>query len=158
MASHAAPYEHTQVGQIHFILYLISGVLVVGSIGAMAQPPAGILMLVLAGAFIFLASCFRTLTVRDEDSHMRVAFGPISLFSRQIFYQEITEVRKARSALIDGFGIHWIPGRGWTWNLWTFECVELHLGNRVLRIGTDDSDNLVAFLHRKIKGGLRRSG
>lgn len=143
-------YDHTQVGKIHIILYLVSGVLIVGSIGAMAQPPAGTLMLILAGVFVFLASCFRTLTVRDEGCNLLIAFGPIPLFRRHIEYEEITEILLARSAWIDGFGIHWIPGRGWTWNLWTFECVELHLGERIVRIGTDDSENLAAFLRERI--------
>ena len=62
---------------------------------------------------------------------------------------DIDQVTASRSALIDGWGMHWIPGRGWTFNLWGFDCVELIVSGKPLRIGTDDMENLVAFLESK---------
>ena len=57
-------------------------------------------------------------------------------------HQDIEDPEVGRSRLIDGWGIHWVPGRGWTYNLWGFRCVQIkHLG-RTVRIGTDDPGGL----------------
>ena len=37
-----------------------------------------------------------------------------------------------------------------TYNLWGFDCVKLEVRNRVIRIGSDDVENLVEFLRGKI--------
>lgn len=50
---------------------------------------------------------------------------------------------------MDGWGIHYILGRGWTYNLWGFGCVKLTLGRKVVRVGSDDVENLVEFLKAK---------
>jgi len=36
------------------------------------------------------------------------------------------------------------------WNLWGRDCVVLHLKKGVLRVGTDDAENLARFLEGKI--------
>lgn len=56
------------------------------------------------------------------------------------------QIRRARSKLIDGWGVHWLPGRGWTFNLWGRDCVEGNTARRRLRIGTDDPEGLANFL------------
>ena len=61
----------------------------------------------------------------------------------------ITRVESGRSSWIDGWGIHWLPGRGWAYNLWGFGCAIVYLGNTVIRIGTDDVEGLVDFLNQK---------
>ena len=61
----------------------------------------------------------------------------------------VTSIEPGRTSIIDGWGIHYIPGRGTTYNLWGFGCVKLSLGRKAFRIGSDDVDNLVAFLRRK---------
>jgi len=109
---------------------------IVGAVGA--------LMLVLAFSF-------RELTVSDEGQHLRIQYGPLPLFGRSILYSSITEVEPGRSRLVDGWGIHWIPGRGWTFNLWGFDCVVLHLGPRIVKIGTDDVEGLLEFLRRRVE-------
>lgn len=41
---------------------------------------------------------------------------------------------------------------GWVWNLWGRDCVVVHLKNGgVLRIGTDDAENLARFLEGKVR-------
>jgi hypothetical protein len=55
-------------------------------------------------------------------------------------------VERSRSAVIDGWGVLWVPFRGWTWNLWGRDCVGVDLGERSLRIGTDDPEGLEAFV------------
>lgn len=39
---------------------------------------------------------------------------------------------------------------GWFWNIWGRDCVVLHLDQGTLRIGTDDPENLEAFLRQRI--------
>ena len=48
-----------------------------------------------------------------------------------------------------GWGIHYFPGRGWTYNIWGFACVKLTLGRKIIRVGTDDADGLARFLGEK---------
>jgi hypothetical protein len=39
-----------------------------------------------------------------------------------------------------------IFGRGWTYNLWGFDCVEFQYKGRPCRIGTDDVQGLTDWL------------
>jgi hypothetical protein len=52
---------------------------------------------------------------------------------------------------VDGWGVHWIPGRGTTYNLWGFDCAVLLVNGRIVRIGSDDAEGLVEFLKAKIR-------
>lgn len=100
-----------------------------------------------------LAFCFVTLTVRDDGDALLVRFGPLPLFRHRVPYARMEGVQVARSKLVDGWGVHWVPGRGWTWNLWGFDCVEIDASGRTLRIGTDDPRGLAAFLDKRIATG-----
>jgi len=98
-----------------------------------------------AASLILLSRCFAWLETRDDGDALRVRFGPLSLFSLRVPYADIRTAARCRSALIDGWGIHYIPGRGWTWNLWGRECVELELASgKRIRVGSDDPDGLLA--------------
>jgi hypothetical protein len=55
-----------------------------------------------------------------------------------------------RSRLIDGWGIHWLPRRGWTYNLWGRGCVAIRTDRGPVRIGTDDPTGLERFLRAKL--------
>jgi hypothetical protein len=146
-------YAHTQRGGLHWLLWLTAGICLVGAWGAHSEGGAlyAVLLLVGVGALTaVLALCFVTLTVRDGGDALEVRFGPIPLFKKRVPYAGIESVQAARSALIDGWGVHWIPGRGWTWNLWGFECVELSVDGDTLRIGTDDAPGLERFLLGRI--------
>jgi hypothetical protein len=52
--------------------------------------------------------------------------------------------------LVYGIGvIHYSIRGGLVWNLWGRDCVVVHFKNGgVLRIGTDDAENLADFLKR----------
>jgi hypothetical protein len=99
---------------------------------------------------LFLAMCFATLTVRDDGNSLLVRYGPIPLFHKRIEYDSINAAEPTRSALIDGWGIHYIPGRGWTFNLWGWSCVKLNVNGRTMRIGSDDAENLARFIQTKM--------
>lgn len=146
-------YTHTQRGGLHWVLWLTAAACLVGAWSAHGDGEAyavGILLSVaaLVGA---LALCFYSLTVRDDGDALLVRFGPLPLFQRRVLYALIESVALGRSKFIDGFGVHWVPGRGWTWNLWGFDCVELVLDGKRLRIGTDDRSGLMAHLQARLQ-------
>ena len=55
-----------------------------------------------------------------------------------------------RSRVLDGWGIHWLPVRGWIYNVSGFDCVAITTRRGRLRVGTDDPGGLATFLQRKI--------
>lgn len=140
-------YRHTQEGWFHWLV----GVLGAGEVlaGALAPAPAPVRLLVIGIGLLLLAlaAAFARLTVEERGGSLVLSFGPLPLFHRSIPYREIRSFRAARSWLVDGWGIHWVPWRGWTWNLWGRDCVEIETvrGGRV-RVGTDDPEGLVAHL------------
>ena len=69
----------------------------------------------------------------------------------RVRYADITSVEPGNTAIIDGWGIHWVPWRGTTYNLWGFGCVKLTVGKRVVRVGSSDVENLAVFLKTKIQ-------
>ena len=146
-------YHHTQRGWIHFVLISIAALLVALQL---ALPPVlsmRVLIGIAAGVFVLLAASFRQLTVSDEGDRLAIRFGPLPLFQRTIRYDEITSAVPARTALIDGIGIHYLPGRGTTYNIAGRECVKLTRKGRTIRIGTDDAEGLSEFLRGRIASG-----
>lgn len=146
------PYQHTQVGRIHWLVAAIGVVEV--ALGLLAETPSyvAMLLLVIGTSFLVLAVSFRQLTVREAGDRLELRFGPLPLFRRTVAYAAITSFEVSRSRWIDGLGIHRIPGRGWTWNLWGFDCVELQTLRGPLRIGTDDPRGLAAHLEERVSG------
>lgn len=146
-------YDHVQYGRWHYILLLVAiGLLV----GAWAAGDRQVLLLntAIAGTFLLVSLMMASLRIYDAGQHLALIFGPLPIFRRRIPYAEIQSVAANRSRLIDGWGIHYIIGRGWTYNLWGFDCVELTLrGGKVIRLGTDDSAGLLAFLREKLDQG-----
>ena len=150
-------YQHTQTGGLHHLIYAVVGMFVIGAWFVRGAPGLTAIMAITGALILVLAVSLKTLTVQDEGEALAVRFGPAPLFSKTIAYGDITAVEPDRTKLIDGWGIHYVPWRGWTWNLWGFDCVKLTLGRKVLRIGTDDVENLVAFLQGKLYHGNDRS-
>jgi len=144
-------YEHTQRAPLHLLLHVLAAGMLVGAWASFTSAPFVTVILSIVGiVFVLLGLMFAHLSVCDEGESLAVRFGPLRLFGTRISYAEISSVQSARSAWIDGFGIHAIPGRGWTFNLWGFDCVELIVAGRVVRIGTDDVENLLQFLQSRI--------
>lgn len=148
------PYDHTQRGLLHWLLGGIAVLFWCLSVPAAAdEAVAGVILRVVGAVLALLAPCFARLRVHDDGEALRVAFGPWGLFATRVRYADIEDVAAGRSALIDGWGIHWIPRRGWTWNVHGFDAVELTLtGGRRMRIGTDDPEGLAAFLESRVPG------
>lgn len=144
-------YTHTQSAPL-WLLLLATGVAMLISAAFIEQQDAIATMMMagVGGLMLVLACSFRELTVSDQGEYLRIQFGPLPLFGRSIPYSSITAAEAGRSRLVDGWGIHWVPGRGWTFSLWGFDCIVLHLGSRIVRIGTDDVDGLLSFLQSRI--------
>ncbi len=146
-------YEHTQRSPLYLVVYLAAGAMAAGAWASRMDTPIAFTLLGVAAIMVLLGESFRHLRVRDEGEHLAVRFGPIPLFFKRIRYADITDVEPDRSKIIDGWGIHYTLGRGWTFNLWGFDCVKLTLGRKVIRVGTDDVENLTEFLRSRIGGG-----
>ncbi|TWU62602.1 hypothetical protein V7x_43370 [Crateriforma conspicua] len=142
-------YSHTQKAPLHLLLFSVACLLLVIASQNVEKLAAASITALVAGVFIVLALSFRSLTVSDNGEWLSVRFGPIPLFHKRILYSAITRVEAGRSSVFDGWGIHWLPMRDWTYNLWGFRCVVLHLGNRTIRVGTDDVEGLVRFLSQR---------
>jgi len=143
-------YEKTQHAPLHYILLAVAVTLLIGAWRARAEPGTVILLVGVAATLVLLAQMFGSLTVSDEGDCLALRYGPLPVFHKRIRYADITAVEPGRTSIIDGWGIHCLPGRGTTYNLWGFGCVKLSLGRKVVRVGSDDVDHLTEFLRRKI--------
>lgn len=143
-------YDHTQSAPIYLLLLVIGIGTLAGSV--FTDVIVAQVAMYSSGAFmLFLALCFRDLTVSDEGTELLIAFGPLSLFKRRLQYSEVEKVEQARSTIMDGWGIHMSPSGGWVWNLWGYDCVDVwYREGRKIRIGTDDAVVLATFLQTKV--------
>lgn len=142
-------YEHTQTSPLSWILLVVSGGLFVG---AWFVSQSGVqITLAATGVLVFLlAFCFQKLTVRDEGHELSITFGPLPLFRRRVVYAEVQRAERSRTTILDGWGIHFSPSGGITWNLWGFDCVDIYFQDgRKLRLGTDDPAGLESFLKQR---------
>ncbi len=144
-------YDHTQHGHWHWLLWAIGAGCFVASWSLRQEPLGHYICLGVSLMLIAMGLSFMQLTVRDEQDGLAVRFGPLPLFSKLIRYEQIQVVEPDRTTVLDGWGIHYLPGRGTTYNIWGFGCVRLELDHRTIRIGTDDVENLVEFLRQQTR-------
>ena len=143
-------YCHTQHGRWHYGLYVAVAATLYLAWVVRPQPALMWLVLGVAALLFLFTQGFHHLTVRDEGEWLAIRFGPLPLLGKRIPYARITSVQPGRTAFLDGWGIHWLPGRGWTYNIWGYDCVKLRLDRGVIRVGSDDVANLVRFLRERI--------
>ena len=144
-------YEHTQKAPWFWVLLALGALSLTLTWSVPRQTLPALILAGVGIAFLGMGLCFGSLTVRDEGQWLAVRFGPLPVFRTRIAYSTITGVEAARSGGLDGWGIHWILGRGIIYNLWGFECVRIQMGKRSVRVGTDDVEGLVSFLRTKIQ-------
>ncbi|MEL7498639.1 MAG: hypothetical protein AAFN77_13615 [Planctomycetota bacterium] len=143
-------YQHTQKSPLNLLLYLPAIFLFFVAWQIRENAPPSVTVAIIAIVLIVLALSFQSLTIRDDEDALDIRYGPLNFFGLRIPYDQITHAQPSNSSLIDGWGIHFIPLRGWTVNLWGFECVLISRKDKKdIRIGTDDSENLVAFLQSR---------
>lgn len=147
-------YSHTQAGYLHWICLACGAPL---AFLAVLIPGNTALLLTFAGSAalcVLLAACCYSLTVADAGDRLTVQFGPLPVFHTSVCYSEILEVRTGRSSWLDGLGVHYVPGRGWIYNIHGRDCVEIRcVSGRKLRIGTDEPAKLLEV----IRDGQSRS-
>jgi hypothetical protein len=150
-------YDHTQRGVWHFVFLGLTALLLLGACfahvfadRALHREPIVAIALASAAVLFLCALVFGSLTVRDDGEWLALRFGPVPLLRKRIRYADITAVEPSRSSVIDGWGIHYIIGRGWTYNLWGFGCVKLMVRGKTIRVGSDDVANLARFLQERI--------
>lgn len=142
-------YSHTQTAPLCLILY--GSALACFGLAWLVGDTPGIYVAAAVGLVIaLLGPAFHHLTIEDLGDRLAIRFGPIPLFRRTVRYAEIEKAEVGRTLVIDGWGIHCSIRGGWVWNLWGRGCVVVHLKKGVLRIGTDDGENLARFLEGKI--------
>ncbi len=148
-------YSHTQKASLCLILYG-SALFCFFFVWTVAGTPDIFIAIAVGLLIALLGPAFHHLTVEDQGERLAIRFGPIPLFRRTVQYADIVKVEIGRTLILDGWGIHWSIRGGWVWNLWGRDCVVVRLKKGVLRIGTDDAENLARFLEGKIakEGGL----
>jgi hypothetical protein len=154
--NNSSSYKHVQhtPGLLLQLMYVIGLFVVLGRVLIGEQPIPWFSPPILLFILIFAGS-FHHLTVEDKRERLSVSFGPIPLFRRTIRYDDIVGVEIGRTTILDGWGIHWSLRGGWVWNIWGRDCVVLQLRKGILRVGTDDAENLAAFVRGRI--GERRA-
>jgi hypothetical protein len=147
-------YRHTQIG---WTLIVIVGAAAVAEIViAAAVAPESTLALALAGAVAAVLAVvlvlFGTLTVMVDRTVLRLAFG-VDLLRREVLLAEVVAARKVRNPWLAGWGVRDIPG-GRLYTVGGFDAVELELDSgRVVRIGTDEPDALLAAVQLALPRG-----
>lgn len=142
-------YSHTQHGPLSILFYGCALVCMVLAWSAKETP--GLYIAGGAGVLLALsANAFRCLTVEDQGDVLAIRFGALPLFRRTVRYADIEGAEVGRTLVLDGWGIHYSIRGGWVWNLWGRDCVVVHLTKGTLRIGTDDAENLAAFLRNRM--------
>lgn len=143
-------YSHTQYGRFHYVLYAVIVLMLVAAGGDVGGQAPALALFTVGGLILVVAQSFQYLTITDEGDALALRYGPLPLFSKRITYSSIQSVEVDRTRWIDGWGIHWLPSRGSTYNIWGYDCVKLLVSGRIIRIGTDDPDNLAVFLRWKV--------
>lgn len=148
-------YAHTQRSPIALVILLGAGFLLAGAwLTRETSPVVATALAIIGATVVVLSFCFGSLTVMVTDDELRLRYGPLPLFRRTFPLASIETVQRGRSALIDGWGIHYVPGRGWTYNLWGTECVVLNVNGRLVRVGSDDADALAAHLQSRVNAAV----
>ena len=143
-------YHKTQKSFLAWILTAASFVFLVHAWIYSSQPATYLGGLTVTIILFAVALFFSTLTIQDQGMFLTLRFGPLPLIKIFIKYSDITDAVPGRSSILDGWGIHYIPWRGWTYNLWGFKCVRIQLGKETVRVGTKDPEALAQFINKKI--------
>jgi hypothetical protein len=143
-------YSHKQTAPLCLLIYTLAVVFIVLGFIVENAPPIQLLFPPIGLLMFVVAASFHHLTVEDQGKMLSVRFGPVPLFRKTVKYSDIENVEVGQTLLLDGLGIHMSIRGGWVWNIWGRDCVVVHMKHGTLRIGTDDAENLAAFLAQRI--------
>jgi len=145
-------YRHTQVGTVIIGAVVIVAVLALAIL--LTAPEATmsqtIAVLVMTG---FVLALFSSLTVQIEKHTLTCRFG-VGLIRKDIPLSDVDHASAVLNSWFVGWGIRWIPGRYWVWNVSGLQAVELTMKDgRRFRIGTDEPEALVQAIALSKKMG-----
>lgn len=143
-------YTHTQKSPLSWLLLIFAIAILLVSPFVNSDVKSLFLTYISASIFIVAGLCFHSLTIEDKGDHLLLRFGPLPLFKKSFHYAQFERIEPDRSIWIDGWGIHYIPGRGMIYNIWGFDCIKLIGKEKTVRIGSNDLRNLQIFLGTKI--------
>ncbi len=144
-------YRHTQKSPLLYLFLGIAALQAILGLVLQGPPVTMILLFGVAAIMCLIAAMFGQLTITGDETELRLQYGPLPLVSKRFRYEELRAAEASCTRFIDGWGIHYIPFRGWTYNIWGFQCVLLQReGKQPIRIGTDDVEGLLAFLQSKV--------
>jgi hypothetical protein len=100
---------------------------------------------------------FSSLTVVVQDGSVTCRFGP-GIIRKRIPLASISDARPVTNSWLAGWGIRWIPGHYWLWNVSGLQAVELEFrdGGR-FRIGTDEPEVLARAILASLPKGVERN-
>lgn len=151
-------YYHVQRGLWSLVCYALFVVSLIAS-NNLPVPGLQITFCVVGAFLLLLGASIGHLVVEDEGEQLFIHFGPFPLIRKRIRYADIREVERGRLPFHERAGIHWTPGKGWTWSLGGRDCVVVWLERGAFRVGTDDAERLAGFLQGRIAATeLARSG
>ena len=134
-------YNHKQFGTVMVIGFLVPTIFILFLPFVMGDFPPVLFIAIVVIAISF--PIFYSLTVKIGGGILTCYFG-VGLIRKQILLSDIKEFRAVRNPWFIGWGIRWMPGQYWLWNVSGLLAVELLFNNgKRFRIGTDDSENLV---------------
>ena len=143
-------YRRTQKGPWGLLLYAGAVILltVTWSVPNVSALPIALGVI----GFVVLGTSFHQLTVVDEGRQLVIHFGPLPLFRRRIWYQEIVDAEQGRTTLLDGWGIHWTPWSGWVWK----KACCLKSGRAVKFMANARPNYLVRQLRLRVLRGINK--
>ena len=143
-------YKHTQIGIVIIVPVSVAIIvfLVMIAAGRVIVPVWSVAAIVLLTPL--LLALFGTLTVSVDGERLLAKFG-IGLVRKSISLSRIASFQPVRMRWLYGFGIHWIPFRGWLYNVSGLKAVEIVLkSGRHTLIGTDEPDALCRALEKSV--------
>jgi hypothetical protein len=146
-------YRHTQIGTTMIAIlsagFLFILILFLNS-GVFHPAFLEVFVIIIAAMALFYA-----LTIEISNGTLVCTFG-IGLIQKRILISEIRQARAVNNPWYGGWGIHWIPGGCWLWNVGGMRGVELTFqDNRRLRLGTDEPEALVRAIETSKSSGIK---
>jgi hypothetical protein len=114
------------------------------------EPVLPLILGVVGLIMLVIGASFQHLTVSDTGDALAISFGPLPMFHKTIRYVDMESVEVGQTTFLDGWGIHASLRGGWVWNIAGWDCVVIHYHGEILRVGTDDAENLAQFLRTKL--------
>ena len=139
-------YRHTQFGL--FIVVVILLVMIIIIIFSFTNEVIQLALLSTLPILALFLALFYSLSVEIIDNYLVSRFG-IGLIRKRILLSEIKAVQSVKNPWYVGWGIRWMPGQYWLWNVSGTGAVELLLKNGTrFRIGTDEPEALVQAIEK----------